>query len=138
MFPTEWLTETPAEYQDQFQLLPKTVSLTANQTLTDELRIDAAGCSFYWFAFSVYLYGGAGRPAVRIRDTEGHFMTPNTRLLIDAAPFGNQDNDLQWLPPMRLLPGTRLFFDFREVAGAPVTVAMGIKLWRRRETGGAI
>jgi len=134
MFPSEWLNEAPEGYRDEFQLYTLTQALTASQSITTELAIDTPGnCNYYWRAFGVFLYAGAGRPAVRMRDSEGHMML-NTRVrLANGSPFGRQDYPTPLPAPLRMIPGAKLTFDFREVGGAAgVTVLLmihGVKRW---------
>jgi hypothetical protein len=132
-FPSEWTSETPAGYRDEFQMFTLTQVLAPNQMITAVLNTDTAGqCNYYWRLLGVFLFGGAGVPTVRIRDTEG-FMMMNTRVaLANGTPFGNQDVNTPILVAHRMTPGAQLTLDFNEVAGAAVTVLMmftGVKRW---------
>jgi hypothetical protein len=132
-FPSEWTSETPAGYRDEFQMFTLTQALTANQVLTAVLPTDTSGqCNFYWRMLGVFLYGGIGVPAVRIRDSEGYMMM-NTRVaLANGTPFGNQDAMTPILVAHRMTPGAELTFDLAEETGNPVTVLfmiIGNKRW---------
>jgi hypothetical protein len=135
LFPSEWLSETPTGYRDEFQMYTVTQVLTASQTVTFDLVTDSQGqCNFYWRAFGVFLFGGAGLPALRIRDSEGYIMS-NTRIaLANDSPFGRQDHVTPILVAHRMIPAAKMSFDFRETGGAAgVTVLLmlqGIKRWR--------
>jgi hypothetical protein len=132
-YPSEWLSEAPAGYRDEFQLYTKTTALQASQMLTVELDIYTAGeCNFYWRGLGVFLYGGIGIPTVRVRDSEGYVMM-NTRVALDnGEPFGNQDVVTPILVAHRMVPGAKLSLDFNETSGNPVTVLWmltGINRW---------
>jgi hypothetical protein len=132
-YPSEWLSEAPAGYRDEFQMYTKTTVLSPNQMLTVDLDTYTAGqCNFYWRAVGVFLYGGAGLPTVRIRDSEGYVMM-NTRVALqNGAPFGNQDVVTPILVAHRMAPGSKLSLDFNETAGSAVTVLFmfsGVNRW---------
>lgn len=134
-FPSEWTSEAPAGFYDEYQMYTKTQALTAGQTVSDViLTTDTPGnCNFYWTHLGVHLYGGAGIPAVRFRDSDGHYMF-NTRLVLsNDGIFGRQDHVTPLPVPSRMIPGGRLTFDFQEIDGAAgVTVVLyihGIKRW---------
>lgn len=140
LFPSEWTVEAPPGYRDEFMAYPLTQALTAGQVVTATLDIDVIGqCAFYWGALGVTLYGGAGVPAVRIRDASGHQML-NTRVLLqNDAPFGRRDYMTPLPVPYRLEPGAQMAFDFRETDGvAPVTVAVLLVGIRRSPDSAAL
>lgn len=134
-FPSEWTSETPAGYRDEFQMFTKTQALTAGQVISVVLNMDTAGqCVFYWRLLGVFLFGGTGIPGVRIRDSEGYMMM-NTRVaLANFTPFGQQDVLTPILVAHRMVPGSQLTFDLHELGGAnPVTVLFmiqGVKRWK--------
>lgn len=134
MFPSEWLDMTPAGYRDEYQVYPITQVLTASQQITAEFKFDTGGqCNFYWNAIGIFLFGGAGLPSVRIRDSEG-FMMLNTRVaLANDAPFGRTDHVTPIFVAHRISPGAKLALDFNETGGAAgVTVVVylhGYKRW---------
>src|SRR3972149_2940626 len=135
LYPSEWSSSAPEGYHDEYQLYTKTQALTAGQTLNGVvLTTDTPGhCNFYWTHLGVHLYGGAGVPAVRFRDADGHYMFNTRIVLANDGAFGRQDH----LTPMpiasRMIPGGRLTFDFQEIDGAAgVTVVLyihGVKRW---------
>lgn len=134
LFPSEWLSNTPAGYRDEFQLYTATQVLTAAQQATFDLKFDTGGqCHFYWEYIGCFLFAGAGTPSVRLRDSEG-FMFTNTRVaLANDAPFGRQDQLTPIFVAHRVEPGAILSLDFNETSGAAgVTVLImvaGFKRW---------
>lgn len=137
MFPTEWLNEAPEGYRDEYQCYPLTQALTAGQVATAVLSTDTPGhCNFYWRWLGVFLHSGAGRPAVRIRDSEGHMMFNTRFMLRNDEPFGRCDYATPLTAPHRMPPGARLTFDFQEVGGAAgVTVVIYIQGFKRWPVG---
>lgn len=132
-FPSAWLSEAPAGYRDEFQFYTITQALTANQVLTVDLITDTAGqCNFYWRHFGVFLYGGTGVPALRLRDSDG-FIMMNTRVVLsNGAPYGNQDVLTPILPPHRMAPAAKMSLDLIEESGNAITVVFmfsGVKRW---------
>ncbi len=135
LFPSEWTNDTPEGYRDEYHVYKLTQVLTAGQVVTTDLVTDSNGqCNFYWNGFGVFLFGGAGVPAVRIRDSEGHMMINSRLVLSNGAPFGSQDNVTPLPVPLRMVPASVLSFDFQEVDNAAgVTVLLmchGVKRWK--------
>jgi hypothetical protein len=135
LFPSEWTNDTPDGYRDDYHVYKITQALTLGQTVTSELVTDSNGqCNFYWRGLGVFLFGGAGVPAVRIRDSEGHMMLNSRLVLSNGAPFGSQDNVSPLPVPLRMVPASRLTFDWQEVDGAAgVSVVLyvhGVKRWK--------
>jgi hypothetical protein len=133
-YPSEWTIQTPEGYRDEFHMYTLTQALTAGQTLTADLVTDTPGnCNFYWLGLGVFLFGGAGVPAVRIRDSEG-FVMFNTRVaLANDAPFGRGDHITPIFVGHRMVPGSILSFDLRETGGAAAVTCVfyiqGIRRW---------
>lgn len=135
LFPSEWTSDTPAGYRDEYHCFKITQALTAGLVVTSEMTTDTPGnCNFYWRKLGVFLFGGAGVPAVRIRDSEGHMMLNSRLVLSNGAPFGNADNVTPLPVPLRMVPASRLTFDWQEVDGAAgVTVVLyihGVRRWK--------
>lgn len=134
LFPSELLTEAPAGYRDEYAYYTVTQALTAGQVVTAVLDTDAGGqCNFYWRGLGVFLFGGAGLPSVRMRDSDGHMMMESRVALANGSPFGAQDAITPIVPAHRMLPTAQLTFDFIESGGNdPVTVVLyihGVKRW---------
>lgn len=133
-FPSEWLFNVPAGYRDEYQTYTATQTLTASQQTTFLLKFDTGGqCNFYWTHVGVFLFGGAGTPSVRLRDSEG-FMFTNTRIqLANDSPFGRQDQLTPIFVAHRVVPGSILSLDFNETGGAASVTCLiliqGFKRW---------
>lgn len=136
LFPSELLSEAPPGYRDEFAMYTVTQVLTASLTVTTVLDTDSAGqCNFYWRGLGVFLFAGAGLPALRMRDSEGHMMMDSRVALANGSPFGQTDAITPIVPGHRMRPTARLTFDFQETGGAAgVTVVLyiqGIKRWKQ-------
>lgn len=134
LYPSEWTVETPAGYRDEYQMYTLLQALTAGQQVTAVLPTDTAGqCNFYWTHIGVHVYGGAGVPAVLISDSEGHMMSNTRVVLANDGAFGRTDHVTPLPIPHRMVPGSRLTFDFLEIDGAAaVSVQLyiiGFKRW---------
>jgi hypothetical protein len=134
MFPSEALSETPKGYRDEYHLFTVTKALTLGQITTVDLLIDTAGqCNYYWTGLGVFLYAGAGTPAVRLRDSDGYMMFNTRAALANGSPFGFRDMVTPMAVPHRMIPGAKLSLDFQETGGvAGVTVLLmfhGFKRW---------
>jgi len=133
-FPSEWLVEAPEGYRDEMQVYTVTRALTAGQTVQVDLNTYASGqCNFYWRQIGVFVYGGAGVPAVRIRDSEGNMMSNTRIVLANDGAFGRQDHNTPLPIPHRMVPASRLTFDFQEVDNAAACTVVicvhGVNRW---------
>ena len=135
LFPSEWTNDTPDGYRDDYHLFKITQVLTAGQVVTSDLVTDTPGnCNFYWRGLGVFLFAGAGVPAVRIRDSEGHMMLNSRLVLSNGAPFGQRDHVTALPVPLRMAPGSVISLDWQEVDGAAgVSVVLylhGVRRWK--------